>query len=293
MIDLDSNPTKLLDIVEIGKEILITRGALTTFSIANDVAKYFAIIPAIFAVTYPELGILNVMRLTNPSTAVLSAVIFNALIIPALIPLALRGVKYRFTSVSYLLQRNFFIYGLGGILLPFIGIKLIDLLIAISGVGVGGYGMKQVRIALLMMLMMTLLLGVMYPLMMTGIAQLAFSNKANGSLARVGGRTAGSELIGQSFTGPGYFHGRPSADNYDGTNSGGSNFGPTNRKLIDSGGDARGSGAQRKRACARREGSRRPRPRVRQRPRSAHQPCIGPPAGAPHRPRERHRRARG
>ncbi len=133
MIDLDSNPTKLLDIVEIGKEILITRGALTTFSIANDVAKYFAIIPAIFAVTYPELGILNVMRLTNPSTAVLSAVIFNALIIPSLIPLALRGVKYRFSSVSHLLQRNFFIYGLGGLLLPFIGIKLIDLLIAFSG----------------------------------------------------------------------------------------------------------------------------------------------------------------
>lgn len=130
MIDLDSNPTKLLDIVEIGKEILITRGALTTFSIANDVAKYFAIIPAIFAVTYPELGILNIMGLSSPSTAVLSAVIFNALIIPALIPLALRGVKYRFTSVSYLLQRNFFIYGLGGVALPFIGIKLLDLLIA-------------------------------------------------------------------------------------------------------------------------------------------------------------------
>jgi K+-transporting ATPase ATPase B chain len=133
MIDLDSSPTKLLDIVEIGKEILITRGALTTFSIANDVAKYFAIIPAIFAVKYPELGILNVMHLTNPSTAVLSAVIFNALIIPALIPLALRGVKYRFTSVSYLLQRNFFIYGLGGIALPFMGIKILDLLIALFG----------------------------------------------------------------------------------------------------------------------------------------------------------------
>ncbi len=131
MIDLDSNPTKLLDIVEIGKEILITRGALTTFSIANDVAKYFAIIPAMFAVTYPQLNILNVMRLSNPSSAVLAAVIFNAIIIPCLIPLALRGVKYRFTSVSYLLQRNFFIYGLGGILLPFIGIKIIDLLLAL------------------------------------------------------------------------------------------------------------------------------------------------------------------
>lgn len=130
MIDLDSSPTKLLDIVEIGKEILITRGALTTFSIANDVAKYFAIIPAIFAVKYPELGILNIMHLANPSSAVLSAVIFNALIIPSLIPLALKGVKYRFTSVSYLLQRNFLIYGIGGIALPFICIKIIDLLIA-------------------------------------------------------------------------------------------------------------------------------------------------------------------
>jgi len=134
MIDLDSNPTKLLDIVEIGKEILITRGALTTFSIANDVAKYFAILPAMFAAVYPQLDILNVMRLANPYSAVLSAVIFNAIIIPLLIPLALRGVKYRFTSVLALLRRNFFIYGLGGVLLPFVGIKLIDLLIAFLGI---------------------------------------------------------------------------------------------------------------------------------------------------------------
>ena len=133
MIDLDSSPTKLLDIVEIGKEILITRGALTTFSIANDVAKYFAIIPAIFSVTYPELDAFNIMGLSSPSTAVLSAVIFNALIIPMLIPLALKGVRYRFSSVAYLLQRNFFIYGIGGIVLPFAGIKLIDLVIAILG----------------------------------------------------------------------------------------------------------------------------------------------------------------
>ncbi len=131
MIDLDSSPTKLLDIVEIGKEILITRGALTTFSIANDVAKYFAIIPAIFAVKYPVLGILNIMRLESAESAVLSAVIFNALIIPALIPVALRGVKYRVTSVSALLRRNLMIYGLGGIILPFMGIKVIDLLIKV------------------------------------------------------------------------------------------------------------------------------------------------------------------
>ncbi|PKL73295.1 MAG: K(+)-transporting ATPase subunit B [Methanobacteriales archaeon HGW-Methanobacteriales-2] len=131
MIDLDSSPTKLLDIVEIGKEILITRGALTTFSIANDVAKYFAIIPAVFAVKYPELGILNIMRLESTESAVLSAVIFNALIIPALIPVALRGVKYSVTSVSALLRRNLLIYGLGGIILPFVCIKCLDLLIKI------------------------------------------------------------------------------------------------------------------------------------------------------------------
>jgi K+-transporting ATPase ATPase B chain len=131
MIDLDSSPTKLLDIVEIGKEILITRGALTTFSIANDVAKYFAIIPAIFAVKYPALNMLNIMRLESAESAVLSAIIFNTLIIPALIPVALRGVKYSVTSVSALLRRNLLIYGLGGIILPFVAIKLIDLLIKV------------------------------------------------------------------------------------------------------------------------------------------------------------------
>lgn len=129
MVDLDSSPTKLLEIVEIGKEILITRGALTTFSVANDVSKYFAIIPALFASVYPVLGVLNIMSLTSPRSAVLSAVVFNALIIPLLIPLALRGVRYRVKSVSALLIRNILIYGLGGLLLPFIGIKLIDLLL--------------------------------------------------------------------------------------------------------------------------------------------------------------------
>jgi K+-transporting ATPase ATPase B chain len=131
IVDLDSNPTKLLDIVEIGKQILITRGALTTFSVANDVAKYFAILPAIFIAQYPLLGVLDIMNLSNPKTAVLSAVIFNALIIPMLIPLALRGVRYRPTTVSVLLRRNLLIYGFGGLVLPFIGIKLIDLLISV------------------------------------------------------------------------------------------------------------------------------------------------------------------
>jgi K+-transporting ATPase ATPase B chain len=127
MVDLDSNPTKLIEIVEIGKQLLMTRGALTTFSIANDVAKYFAIIPAAFATTYPVLGALNVMNLATPSSAILSAVIFNALIIPALIPLALKGVKFRPVGAASILRRNMLVYGVGGILLPFFGIKLIDL----------------------------------------------------------------------------------------------------------------------------------------------------------------------
>ncbi len=129
LVDLDSNPTKLLEIVEIGKQLLMTRGALTTFSIANDVSKYFAIIPAAFASTYPQLGALNLMRLATPESAILSAVIFNALIIVALIPLALRGVKYRPIGAAALLQRNLLVYGVGGLIVPFIGIKAIDLLL--------------------------------------------------------------------------------------------------------------------------------------------------------------------
>jgi K+-transporting ATPase ATPase B chain len=129
MVDLDSNPTKLIEIVEIGKQLLMTRGALTTFSIANDVAKYFAIIPALFLATYPALGALNVMRLHSPQSAILASVIFNALIIIALIPLALRGVKYRPAPAGTILRRNLVIYGIGGLIVPFIGIKLIDLIL--------------------------------------------------------------------------------------------------------------------------------------------------------------------
>ena len=129
MVDIDSNQTKLIEIVEIGKQLLMTRGSLTTFSIANDVAKYFAIIPAAFASTYPVLGRLNVMRLATPASAILSAVIFNALIIIALIPLALRGVKYRPIGAAKVLQRNLLVYGIGGLVLPFPGIKLIDMLL--------------------------------------------------------------------------------------------------------------------------------------------------------------------
>nr|EIF93657.1 potassium-transporting ATPase subunit B [Streptomyces tsukubensis NRRL18488] len=136
MVDLDSNPTKLIEIVEIGKQLLITRGALTTFSIANDVAKYFAIIPAIFTAAYPGLDTLNIMRLDSPESAILAAVVFNALIIIALVPLALRGVRYRPTSADKMLRRNLGIYGLGGLIAPFIGIKLLDLIIsAIPGIG--------------------------------------------------------------------------------------------------------------------------------------------------------------
>ena len=130
MVDLDSNPTKLIEVVEIGKQLLMTRGSLTTFSIANDVAKYFAIIPALFVATLPELGALNIMGLATPQSAILSAVIFNALIIIALIPLALRGVAYRPVGAPALLRRNLLVYGLGGVIVPFIGIKLIDLVVA-------------------------------------------------------------------------------------------------------------------------------------------------------------------
>jgi len=133
MVDLDSSPTKLIDIVEIGKQLLITRGALTTFSIANDVAKYFAIIPALFAATYPQLNALNIMHLHSPQSAVLAAVIFNALIIVALIPLALRGVRFRPSGAAAILRRNVFIYGVGGIIAPFVFIKLIDLILTATG----------------------------------------------------------------------------------------------------------------------------------------------------------------
>ncbi|HLK25567.1 MAG TPA: potassium-transporting ATPase subunit KdpB [Caulobacteraceae bacterium] len=133
MVDLDSDPTKVIEIVEVGKQMLITRGALTTFSIANDVAKYFAIIPAVFVASLPALGVLNVMRLENPRSAILSAVIFNALIIIALVPLALRGVRYRPIGAARLLQRNLLIYGLGGIVAPFVGIKIVDIIITAAG----------------------------------------------------------------------------------------------------------------------------------------------------------------
>jgi K+-transporting ATPase ATPase B chain len=129
MVDLDSNPTKLINVVEVGKQMLMTRGSLTTFSIANDVAKYFAIVPAIFMTALPQLEPLNIMGLTSPRSAILSAVIFNAIVIPCLIPIALKGVKYRAVGANALLRGNLLIYGLGGVLVPFVGIKAIDLAI--------------------------------------------------------------------------------------------------------------------------------------------------------------------
>ena len=131
MVDLDNDPTKLIEIVEIGKQLLMTRGTLTTFSIANDVAKYFAIVPALFMVAIPELGAINIMNLHSPESAILSAVIFNAIIIPILIPLALKGVQYKPIGASALLRRNLLIYGLGGVIVPFVGIKLIDLVVSL------------------------------------------------------------------------------------------------------------------------------------------------------------------
>ena len=129
MVDLDSNPTKLIEVVEIGKQLLITRGALTTFSIANDVAKYFAMLPAMFSIAFPDLQKLNILHLHSPQSAIASAIIFNALVIIALIPLALRGVRYKPASASAMLRRNLWIYGVGGLVIPFVFIKLIDLII--------------------------------------------------------------------------------------------------------------------------------------------------------------------
>ncbi|NTW84340.1 MAG: potassium-transporting ATPase subunit B, partial [Chlorobiaceae bacterium] len=132
MVDLDSDPTKLVEVIEIGKQLLMTRGALTTFSIANDISKYFAIIPAMFIMALPGLDILNIMHLSTPQSAILSALIFNAVIIPALIPIAIKGVKYRPFGADVILRKNLLVYGVGGILMPFAGIKLIDMVLALT-----------------------------------------------------------------------------------------------------------------------------------------------------------------
>ena len=251
MVDLDSNPTKLIEIVEIGKQLLITRGSLTTFSIANDVAKYFAIIPAMFVGVFPQLDTLNVMDLQSPRSAILSAVIFNALIIVALIPLALRGVKFVAAGAAAVLRRNILIYGVGGIIIPVHR----DQAHRRHHHRAGSELMRaQLLAGLRALLVLTVLCGLAYPLVVTGIAQLAFNDKANGSLIERDGVVVGSSLIGQQFSSDEYFHSRPSAagaravrrdrDSYrretvpaDPSDlslvaSGASNLGPTNEEFL-------------------------------------------------------------
>ena len=222
MVDLDSDPTKLIEIVEIGKQLLITRGALTTFSIANDIAKYFAIIPAMFVALFPGLDVLNIMRLHSPQSAILSAVIFNAIIIVALIPLALRGVRYTPSSASKLLSRNLYIYGLGGIIAPFIGIKLIDLVVqffpGMSTMQLSNW-IRQHWAALRALLVLTVILGIAYPAVRSGWSPScpACTTRPTDRSSRSNGKPVGSSLIGQSFTDkdgnplPQYFQSRPSA----------------------------------------------------------------------------------
>ena len=266
MVDLDSNPTKLIEVVEIGKQLLMTRGALTTFSIANDVAKYFAIIPAMFLTTFPALNALNIMGLRTPQSAILSAVIFNAVIIVILVPLALRGISYRPQSAAALLRRNLLLYGVGGLIAPFVGIKLIDVVIATigswvmamrthyveresitgrqiafeiaaritAGVSIMINVVRQLYVATLFTLVTTAVFGLGYPMLVTGAAQLLFPRQANGSLVERNGQTIGSSLIAQPFSTAGYFWSRPSAagKGYDAAASSGSNLGPTSAALI-------------------------------------------------------------
>ena len=257
MVDLDSDPTKLLEVIAIGKQLLITRGSITTFSIANDVAKYFAILPALFVGVYPELAALNVMGLATPQSAILSAVIFNALVIVALIPLALRGVAFRAAPAAILLRRNLLVYGLGGLIAPFVGIKLIDVAITVVRPRLRSFAMTSflathLRPALVVLLALTFVTGIAYPAAVTAVAQVVFPAQANGSLIVVDGRAVGSTLIGQAFDDPRYFWGRPSnaGDGYDGMASGGSNLGPDEQHPDRAGHGRCGPPSRRERRCA-------------------------------------------
>ena len=232
MVDLDNDPTKLIEIVEIGKQLLMTRGTLTTFSIANDVAKYFAIIPALFMIAVPELASLNIMGLHSPESAILSAIIFNAIIIPILIPLALRGVQYKPIGASALLRRNLLIYGLGGIIAPFVGIKLIDLVIGLFFLIKAT--MKNFIKSIRLTLVFCLFFSVFYILILWIFAQFAGPNSGNAEVATLDGKVVGAANVGQVFTEDIYFWGRPSCagDGYDASSSAGSNKGPTNEEYL-------------------------------------------------------------
>ena len=240
MVDLDSDPTKLIEVVEIGKQLLITRGSLTTFSIANDVAKYFAIIPALFAGTLPWLKMIDIMHLHSPTSAILSAVIFNAIIIPLLIPVALKGVTYRALGADALLRRNLLIWGLGGVIVPFIGIKLIDLIMVGSAPGTESKkegGIRHVAIfskSILLLVFAVVICCGIYPLVLWAIGQIVFPFQANGSMIKgPDGKLVGSRLIAQPFTKDEYFQPRPSAASYDASASASSALSASNYALRD------------------------------------------------------------
>ena len=218
--------------MEIGKQLLMTRGTLTTFSIANDVAKYFAIVPALFMVAIPELGALNIMNLHSPESAILSAVIFNAIIIPILIPLALKGVQYKPIGASALLRRNLLIYGLGGVIVPFVGIKLIDF--GCQFILLNIQAMKTLLKSIKITLVFCVFFSVFYILVLWLFAQVAGPNRGNAEVVTLNGKVVGAANVGQTFTEEKYFWGRPSCagDGYDATSSAGSNKGPTNPEYL-------------------------------------------------------------